>query len=99
MSGRLLYRLAVVGPEESRVGTAHVHVHRGLFWAHTEKVRLREDGDAGVSLLSDAEPALHWCVSVLGSQRFVVGGCRGEVPATNVGRGVGRAQGRVSLVR
>ena len=28
VAGRLVHRLAVVGPEEPRVGAAHVHVHR-----------------------------------------------------------------------
>ena len=81
------------------MGAAHVHVHRGLFLAPAEGARLREDGAAGESLLSDAEPALHRCVAIPGSQRSVVGGCCREVPGVDVGCGVGRAQGRASPVR
>ena len=33
VAGRLVHRLAVVGPEEPRVGTPHVHVHWGLLRA------------------------------------------------------------------
>ena len=33
VAGRLVHRLAVVGPEEPRVGAPHVHVHRGLLRA------------------------------------------------------------------
>ena len=46
VAGRVLYRQAVVGPEEPRVGAPHVHVHRGLFRAAAEEARLWEDGDA-----------------------------------------------------
>ena len=45
MAGRLLYRLAVGRPQESRVGAAHVHVHWGVFRAAAEEERLQEDGD------------------------------------------------------
>ena len=47
VAGRLLYRQAVVGPEEPRVGAPHVHVHRGLLRAAAEEARLWQDGDAG----------------------------------------------------
>ena len=33
VAGRLVHRLAVVGPEEPRVAAPHVHVHRGLLGA------------------------------------------------------------------
>ena len=94
-----MHRVAVVGPEESRVGASHVHVHRGLLRAAAEEARLREDGDAREPLLSDAEPALHRCVAVPGPQRPVLGGRRGEVPGVDIGRGVGRAKGCVPSVR
>ena len=96
---RLLYRLVVVRPEEPQVGAAHVHVCWGLFRATAEDARLHKDGDAGEPLLPDAEPALQRRVAVTGPQRPVVGGCPGEVPGVDVGRGVGRAQGCVSPVR
>ena len=41
------------------MGASHVHVHQGLLRAAAEEARLREDGNAGEPLLSDAEPALH----------------------------------------
>ena len=90
--------LAVVGPEELRVGASHVHVHRGLPWAG-EEARVREDGNTGEPLLSDARAALHRRVAVPGPQRPVVGGRRGEVRGVDVGRGMGRAQGFVPSVR
>ena len=95
LAGRLLHRLAVVGPEERRVGASHVHVQR----AAAEEARLREDGDAREPLISDAEPALHRRVAVPGPQRPVVGGCRGEVPGLDISRGVGCFQGCVPSVR
>ena len=73
MSGCLLYRLAVVGLEEPRVGAAHMHVHRGLFLASAEEARLQEDGNSGEPLLPDAEPALHRvCPSLARSARWLV---------------------------
>ena len=81
------------------MGAPHVHVHRGLLRAAAEEARLREDGDAGEPLLSDAEPALHRRVAVPGPQRPVVGGRRGEVPGVDIGCGVGHAQRYVSSVR
>ena len=81
------------------MGASHVHVHRGLLRAAAEEARLRENGDAGEPLLSDAEPALHWRVAVPGPQRPVVGGRRGEVPGLDIGRGVGRARGCVRPLR
>ena len=81
------------------MGAPHVHVHRGLLRAAAEEARLREDGNAGEPLLSDAEPALHRRVAVLGPQPPVVGGRRGEVPGVDIGCGVGRAQRCVSSVR
>ena len=81
------------------MGAPHVHVHRGVLWAAAEEARLREDGDAGEPLLSDAEPALHRRVAVPGPQRPAVGGCCGEVPGVDIGCGVGRAQGYLSSVR
>ena len=99
VAGCLLYRLAVVGPNEPRVSASHVHVHRGLLRAATEETWLRDDGTAGEPLLSDAEPALHRRVAVPGPQRPVVGGRRGEVPGMDIGCGVGRAQWCVSSVR
>ena len=81
------------------MGASHVHVHRGLLRAAAEETRLREDRNAGEPLLSDAEPAWHQSVAVPGPQRPVVGGCRGEVPGVDIGCGMGRAQGCVSLVR
>ena len=77
---------------------AQVHVHRGPFLAPTEKAQLWEDGDARVSLRLDAEALLHRYVAVPGSQLLMVGGCRNEVPAVDLGRGLGRAQGRMSSV-
>ena len=53
-----MHHLAVVGPEEPRVGAAYVHVYRGLLLATAEEARLREDGDAKEMLLPDAKPAL-----------------------------------------
>ena len=96
--GRLLHRLAVVGPEEPRVGAFPVHVYRGLLWAAAEEGRLREDGDTGEPLLPDADPALYRRVAVSGPQRPVVGSRRGEVLGVDVGRGVS-AQGCVPSVR
>ena len=58
-----------------------------------------KDSDGAEPLLTDAEPALHWCVAVPGPQRPVVGGCRGEISGGDIGRGVGRPQRRVSSVR
>ena len=81
------------------MGTSHVHVHQGLLRAAAEEARLREDGNAGEPLLSDAEPWLHRRVAVPGPQCPVVGGRRGEVPGLDIGCGVGRAQGLVSSVR
>ena len=81
------------------MGAPHVHVHWGLLRAATEEAQLREDGDAGEPLLSDAEPALHRRVALPGPQRPVVGGRRGEVPDVDIGCGVGRAQRCVSSVR
>ena len=75
------------------------HVHRGLLLAATEEARLREDGDAGEPLLSDAEPALHRRVAVPGPQRPVVGGRPGEVPGVDIDCGVDRTQRCVSSVR
>ena len=80
------------------MGAPYVHVHRGLLWAATEEARLREDGDGGEPLLSDAETALHRRVAVPGPQRPVVGGRRGEVPGVYIGCGVGLAQRCVSSV-
>ena len=81
------------------MGASHVHLHRGLLRAAAEEARLREDGNTGEPLLSDAEPALHRRVAVPSPQRPVVGGRRGEVPDVDIGCGVGRAQGCVSSVR
>ena len=81
------------------MGAPHVHVHRGLLQAAAQEARLLDDGDAGEPLLTDAEPALHRRVAVLGPQRPAVGGRRGEVPGVDIGRGVGRAQRCVSPVR
>ena len=81
------------------MGAAHMHVHRGFFQASAEEARLREDGNAREPPFPDAEAALHQCVAVPGPRRPVVAGCRCEVPGVDVGRGVGRAQGRVSPVR
>ena len=98
--GRFLDRLAVVGPEEPRLGAAHVQVHRGLFPAPAEEAWLWEDSDAGEPLLPDAEPALHRCMEVPCLQSPLVGGRRGEVPVVDVGRGMSRAQGCVpSMLR
>ena len=99
VAGRLVYRLAVVGPEEPRVGAPHVHVHQGLVRADAWEARLWEDGDAREPLLTDAEPALQRRVAVSGPQRPAVGGRRGEVPGVDIGCGVGRAQRCVSSVR
>ena len=99
VAGRLLHRLAVVGPEEPRVGASQVHVHRNLLRAAAEEARLQEDGNAGAPPIPDAELALQRRVAVPGPQRPVVGGSRGEVPGVDVGRGVGRAQGCVPSVR
>ena len=81
------------------MGAPQVHMHRGLLRAAAEEARLWEDGDAGEPPLLDAEPALHQRVAVPGSQRPVVGGRRGEVSDVDIGRGVGRTQRCVSLVR
>ena len=81
------------------MGAAHVHVQRGLFRAPAEEAWLWENYDAEEPLLPDAEAALHLRVAVPGAQRPVVGGCRGEVPGVDVGRGVSCAQGCVSSVR
>ena len=81
------------------MGAGYVHVRRGLFLASAEETRLRDDEDAREPLLSDAEPALHRSVAVPGSQRPVVVGRCPEVPSVDVGRGLGRAQGRVSPLR
>ena len=97
VAGRLLYRQAVVGREEPRVGAPHVHVHQGLLQAAAEEARLWDD--AGESPLPDAEPALHRRVAVPGPQRPVVGGRRGEVFGVDIGRGVGCGQRCVSSVR
>ena len=78
------------------MGAAHVHVHRGLFSA---PAWLWDDGDSGEPLLPAAEPALQRRVAFPGPQRTAVGGRRGEVPGLDVGRGVGRAQGRVPSMR
>ena len=64
-----------------------------------KEARLREDGNAGEPLLSEAEPALHRRVAVLGPQRPVVGGRRGKVPGVDIRCGPGGAQGCVSSVR
>ena len=55
-----------------------------------------EDGGAREPLLPGAEPVLHWRVARPGPPRPAVGDRRCKVPAGNVGRGVGRAQGRVA---
>ena len=81
------------------MGAPHVHVHWGLLRAAAEEARLREDGNAGEPLLSDAEPALHRRVAVPGLQRPVVGGRRSEVLGVDIGCGLGRAQRCVSSVR
>ena len=81
------------------MGAAHVHVYWGLLRAAAEEARPREDGDDGQPLLPDAKPALHRRVAVPDPQRPVAGGRRGEMPGVDVGPGVGRAQGCVSLVR
>ena len=78
------------------MGASQVHVHGGPLRASAEEARLREDGNAGEPLLSDAEPALHRRLALPGPQRPVVGGRRGEVPGVDIGCGVGRAQGCVS---
>ena len=60
---------------------------------------MREDGDAGEPLFTDAEPALHRPVVVRGLQRPVVGGRRGEFPGVDIGAGVGHVQRCVSSLR
>ena len=80
------------------MGASHVHVHWGRLRAAAEEARLREDGDAGEPLHSDAEPALQRRVAVSGPQRPVVGGRRAEVPGLDIGYGVGCAQGCVPSV-
>ena len=81
------------------MGATHVHVHRGLLRAGAWEARLWKGGDAGVPLLTDAEPALHPRVAVSGPERPVVGGRRSKVPGVDRSSGVGRAQRCVPSVR
>ena len=81
------------------MGAAHVHVYRRLFPAPAEGAWLGEDEYASELVLPGAEPALHWCVAVPGSQCPVASGHRREVPGMDLGRRVGRARGRVPWMR